>query len=230
VFNPKISYFWQIFKRFSEPLTMNFEKAKELVLPKLKKGLKPTLYYHNYQHTLDVCESVERLAEMENINGDERVMLQTAALFHDTGFLWEYVDNEKIACDFAKETLSDLEYSKNQIDVICQMILSTQIPQHPSNILDKILCDADLDYIGRSDFFITALRLHREWSENSKKKITFKEWYLKQQAFIIEHEYFTESARKIRNEKKKHNLSQVKELLNLLESTDRGDFGNFNSP
>jgi uncharacterized protein len=205
---------------------MKFEQVKELVLPKLKKGLKPTLYYHNYQHTLDVCESVDRLAKMENVNGEELTMLRTAAVFHDTGFLWQYEDNEKIACEFAKETLVDLDYNDPQIDTICRMILSTQIPQHPNTLLDKIICDADLDYIGRSDFFITALRLHREWSENSKKKITFKDWYLKQQSFIIEHEFFTESARKLRNEKKHHNLSQVKELLNLLESTVNESVGN----
>jgi uncharacterized protein len=198
---------------------MEFEKAKELVLSRLKKGLKPNLYYHNYQHTLDVCESVERLAKMENVQGDDFTLLRTAALYHDTGFLWVYEDNEKLACDYAKQTLADFNYTSQHIETVCRMILSTQIPQNPTHLMDKILCDADLDYIGRTDFFITALRLHREWSENNKKKITFKDWYLRQQSFIMHHEYFTDSAKKLRNEKKQHNLSQVKELLSLLETT-----------
>jgi len=208
---------------------MNFEKAKDHVFTLLKTGLKPSLYYHNFQHTIDVCAAVDRLAKLEGIDGDDLVLLRTAAVFHDVGFLWEYLDNEIIACDFARNTLVDFDYGNHQIDVICQMILSTQVPQKPKNILEMVLCDADLDYIGRGDFFITALRLHREWSENSKKKITFKEWYLKQQDFIAQHEFFTESAKKLRNEKKMHNLVQIRELLGLLEATNTGQLGKFSS-
>lgn len=208
-------------------VSMDFNSLKDLVLDKLKKELKPSLYYHNYQHTIDVCESVDRLAEMENIRGEELVLLQTAALFHDTGFIWRYDNNEELACQYARELLPKFNYSIDQTDYICSMIMATQIPQTPRDLMGMVLCDADLDYIGRGDFFITALRLHREWSENSNRKITFKDWYLKQQSFIIQHEYFTESAKTLRNEKKQHNLSQVKELLNLLDATSNESFGPF---
>ncbi len=198
---------------------MDYQKAKEFVLPKLEKELKPSLYYHNYQHTLDVCKSIEALAEYEGINGDDLIILRTAAVYHDTGFIWQYDNNEPIACEFAKETLPSFGYTKEQIDRVCDLILATQIPQNPQSKMSEILCDADLDYIGRDDFFITALRLHREWSENSTSKITFKDWYLKQLQFVQKHEYWTEAARKSRGDKKTHNLSQIKELLNLLEAT-----------
>lgn len=208
---------------------MYFEEIKELVLKKLKKELKPNLYYHNFQHTLDVCESVDRLAEMENIKGEELVLLQTAAVFHDTGFIWRYENNEELACKYARQILGDYNYSTQQIEHICSMIMSTQIPQQPQDLMGMILCDADLDYIGRGDFFITALRLHREWSENSNMKITFKDWYLKQQSFIIQHDFFTRSARELRNEKKEHNLAQVRELLQLLDATANDQLGSFSN-
>jgi predicted metal-dependent HD superfamily phosphohydrolase len=208
---------------------MNFNLIKDLVLTKLKKELKPNLYYHNFQHTLDVCESVNRLAELENIQGENLVLLKTAALFHDTGFIWRYDNNEELACNFARETLGNHGYSDDQTDLICDMIMATQIPQHPKELMAMVLCDADLDYIGRGDFFITALRLHREWSENSNMKITFKDWYLRQQKFILQHDFFTESARKLRNEKKAHNLTQVKELLNLLDATSHDPKNSFSN-
>jgi len=198
---------------------MNFNAVKDLVLKKLKKELKPNLYYHNFQHTIDVCESVDRLASMEKIKGDDLIILQTAAIMHDTGFIWRYESNEELACDFAIQTLGGYGYSEKSIEHICRIIMSTQIPQQPDDLMSMILCDADLDYIGRGDFFITALRLHREWSENSNMKITFKDWYLKQQSFIMQHEFFTTSAKLLRDNKKAHNLTQVKELLNLLEAT-----------
>lgn len=208
---------------------MHFEEIKELVLKKLKKELKPNLYYHNFQHTLDVCESVDRLAEMENIKGEELVLLQTAAVFHDTGFIWRYENNEELASKYARQILGDYNYSTDHIEHICKLIMSTQIPQQPEDLMGMILCDADLDYIGRGDFFITALRLHREWSENSNMKITFKDWYLKQQSFIIQHDFFTQSARELRNEKKEHNLAQVRELLNLLDATANDQLGAFSN-
>ncbi|MFW6223062.1 MAG: HD domain-containing protein [Bacteroidota bacterium] len=208
---------------------MQLDKVKELVLKKLKKELKPNLYYHNFQHTIDVCESVDRLAEMENIKGEDLILLQTAAVFHDTGFLWRYENNEELACKYARQILVDYDYSTAQSNHICKMIMATQIPQQPEDLMGMILCDADLDYIGRGDFFITALRLHREWSENSNMKITFKDWYLKQQSFIIHHDFFTPSARELRNEKKAHNLAQVKELLNLLDTTANEQLGSFSS-
>ena len=198
---------------------MELESLRKLVLNKLKKELNPNLYYHNYQHTLDVCESVNRLAEVEKVNGEERILLHTAALMHDTGFIWRYENNEELAGKYSREILPEFKYTSGQIEHITAMIMSTQIPQKPEDKLGMILCDADLDYIGRGDFFITALRLHREWSENSNQKITFRDWYVKQQNFILQHEYFTDGAKQLRNSTKQHNLSQVKELLNLLDST-----------
>jgi uncharacterized protein len=201
---------------------MDFEKAKSFVIPRLKKELKPSLYYHNFQHTLDVCQSAENLAMLEGVNGEDRVMLKTAALYHDTGFLWQYDNNEALACDFARETLPRFDYQERHISRICELIMATQIPQLPGSHLEMIMCDADLDYIGRQDFFITALRLHREWSENSQKKIPFKDWYQNQLRFVQEHEYFTQTANKLRNERKKINLLQIRELLNLLNTSING--------
>ncbi len=198
---------------------MDFPGAKEFVINKLEKELKPALYYHNFQHTLDVVNSVTTLATMEKVNGEDLMILRTAALYHDTGFLWQYNNNEAIASEFARITLPGFGYDRPSIEKVSKLILETKVPQHPTSLLSKILCDADLDYIGREDFFITALRLHREWSENSDRKITFKEWYLKQLQFVKHHHYFTLSARTLRNNRKKKNLSQIRELLNLLETS-----------
>lgn len=197
---------------------MNYHEAKDFVLIKLKKELKPTLYYHNYQHTIDVCEATENLAIMEGVDAESKLVLVTAALYHDTGFFWQYDHNEPLACEFARETLPRFEYTPSQIEEICQLIMATQMPHHPRNLLERIICDADLDYLGRSDFFITALRLHREWSENSNKKIPFKDWYLKQFDFVQHHAYFTASANKLRNERKSENLLQIQELLGLMKN------------
>ncbi|HSV87963.1 MAG TPA: HD domain-containing protein [Bacteroidales bacterium] len=201
---------------YSEIL-LNFEPVKEVVLNKLSKELKPSLYYHNLSHTVDVLCSIQILAVSEQVDEEEFAMIIAAALFHDTGFIWSYHDNEVYACRFAESELIRFGYTQEQIDRISGLIMATSMPQRPQNKLEMILCDADLDYLGREDFFFTALRLHREWSENSGKKIPFKDWYEKQRDFMKSHKYFTNSAQSLRNEKKLKNLSQVIELLDLMD-------------
>jgi HD superfamily phosphodiesterase len=160
---------------------------------------------------------------MEKVSNEDAELLITAALFHDTGFLWAYEKNEPIACRFANEVLPDFGYNPMQISAVCNLISSTAMPQKPKTLLEKIICDADLDYIGREDFFITALRLHREWSENSEHKTSFRDWYEKQRSFMESHVFFTNSARLLRNERKKKNLMQVNELLELIDNSTSSD-------
>ncbi len=206
---------------------MDFYQAKSIVVNTLKKDLNPLLHYHNHRHTLDVLDAVERLGVLEGIEQPELDIIRTAALFHDTGFLWAYEKNEKFACHFATEVLPSLGYTNNTIHVICELIMATEIPQKPdNNILAMVLCDADLDYLGRDDFFAVALNLHQEWQEFHQKTIDFMEWYNTQFDFLVDHHYFTDSARQLREDKKKQNLSQIKKLLSIIDDVGNTDISN----
>lgn len=199
---------------------MQFQKAKAYVLKRLEKELNPNLYYHGLHHTIDVCEAVERLAGLEKIKGNDLVLLKTAALYHDFGFVLKYKANEDGSAVLAQETLPQFGYSHKEIEIVSNCIIATQIPQRPKTILEKILCDADLDYIGRDDFFMVALKLHREWSEHGIQ-ITLKEWYLQQLDFVSKHQYWTNAAKTLRQQKKELHLYQIKELLVALEDHER---------
>lgn len=203
---------------------MDFQKAKSVVIGTLKKDLNPLLHYHNHRHTLDVLDAVERLCAIEEIGQPDLDIVRTAALFHDTGFLFEYDDNEKLACTYAHKVLPDLGYSNSRIMLICEAILATRIPQNPAgNKLSMILCDADLDYLGRDDFFTIALNLHQEWQAFHNKTIDFLEWYNTQFEFLVDHRYFTNAARNLREKKKHENLSQIKKLLSIVDEVGNAD-------
>lgn len=191
---------------------MDFKAAKEFILNKLKKELKPDLYYHCYNHTTDVYEASKKLAKMEQITEKELILLKTAALFHDSGFLMGYKNHEELSIQFVKERLPEFGYELSDIETICRMIQSTQLPQKPQNLLEKILCDADLDYLGRDDFFMIANKLLCEWNENGMNT-SLKKWYHIQVDFLKSNSYFTDSAIILRDEKKSKNLIQIQELL-----------------
>ena len=191
---------------------MDLAGAKEFVLNKLKKELKSDLFYHCYNHTIDVYESCMKLAKLENIKDEEMIYLETASLCHDTGFLTCYKDHEEGSVAFVKSTLPSFDYTNEEIEIISKMIKSTKLPQKPTTLLEKILCDADLDYLGRDDFFMIANKLLCEWNSNGMP-VTLKKWYHIQVDFLSNNDYFTQSAKMLRKKKKGENLLQILELL-----------------
>lgn len=162
---------------------MNFEAAKEYVFNKLNNDLDPELTYHSSAHTTDVINAVERLAQLEGVNGRDVILLKTAALFHDIGFINTYDGHEKASVKIAREILPDMGYSSEDINKIEGMIYSTEIPQSPTNHLEMILADADLDYLGRDDIFIIGQRLQYEWRKLGMIH-SLKEWHEKQLEFL----------------------------------------------
>lgn len=191
---------------------MNFEGAKKYIIERMKRGLAPNLYYHGLHHTLDVYAACERYAEMEGVNGIDRIILLTAALFHDAGFLIRYKENEMVSVDMVRRILPNYGYTKTEITLINQCILSTRVPQKPFDKISSILCDADLDYLGRDDFFIIGCNLRREWKEYGKE-VSIMDWYELQVNFLKNHHYFTRSANFLRSEKKLKHLYFLNNLL-----------------
>lgn len=191
---------------------MDFEVVKQRVLETLENELHEHLTYHCVEHTLDVMESAERLAKLEGINGHDLILIKTAALMHDLGFIEAYQGHENISMRLAAEMLPELGYSPDDIRKIQGMIKSTEIPQTPSNILEEIMADADLDYLGREDFLMIGQRLQYEWKMNGIIS-TLREWHTKQLAFLKAHHYFTDAAIKLREKKKNQNIEELEELL-----------------
>jgi len=192
---------------------MDFERVKEYMIQRLKRGLAPNLYYHGVHHTIDVMRAAEEIAEAENVKGLDKIILMTAALFHDVGFLIRYKENEDISVGMCWNILPRFNYTQSEIMMIAHIIMSTTIPQNPVNKLDSIMCDADLDYLGRDDFFIIGCNLRREWKEYGNV-LNVKEWYLQQIDFLSQHHYFTKTSTLRREEKKLRHLEYLSRLVN----------------
>ena len=190
---------------------MDFKGAKKYILERLEKGLSPSLYYHSVHHTIDVYEVSIKIAEIENLSQEEKIIINTAALYHDAGFLFEYHDNERLAVRLVKEVLPSFGYNKKQIKAISEVILSTKAQAIPSSLLQKIMSDADYDYLGRSDVGKIALTLYEELNLHGFK-FTIEEWNKMQIIFLNKHEYHTKSSLKMRRPNK---LAYYKYLKSL---------------
>src|SRR4051812_3723082 len=117
---------------------MEFEKVKKFILDKLKKELTKNLTYHSLGHIKDVYGAAENLAGLEKVSGEDLTLLLTAVLFHDSGFLISQKEHERLSCEIAEKHLPDFGYTPAQIVRIRGMIMATQIPQTPHNLLERI--------------------------------------------------------------------------------------------
>ena len=191
---------------------MQFGAAKKFILGKLKNELPKHLSYHSVEHVMDVFNSCKIIAEGEGVKGEDLKLLLTAALFHDSGFLKGPKEHEKASCIIAKKHLPTFDYTPEQIKKICGMIMATKVPQQPQNHLEQIICDADLDYLGRDDFFIIGNKLFAELSVYGILN-TEEEWNKLQVRFLEAHNFFTKTAIKTRKKRKDKHLKLVKSKL-----------------
>ncbi|MCX6251487.1 MAG: HD domain-containing protein [Bacteroidetes bacterium] len=192
---------------------MNFTEAKHFVLNRLRTELSPTLFYHCLAHTLDVCKVAQRIMKSEKTDPYTGLLIETAALFHDAGMIVQYKDHEMASVEIARATLPRFLYTPNEIDNISELIRVTTLPQRPKSFTEQIICDADLDYLGREDYLMSSFALKLEWEINGIRTCTLKEWLYQQIEFLEDHQFFTSSTIALRQEKKLKNLAEIKEIV-----------------
>jgi HD superfamily phosphodiesterase len=199
--------------------SINYYKAERHIMKLLEQKLFKGLHYHGVAHSKDVVGAAERIALSENVTDEGLFLLKSAATYHDAGFIEEYDNNEPIGARLAGEILPKYGYTEQHIQKIQKLIFVTKIPHNPTTHLEEIICDADLDYLGRDDFHEIADKLRLELKEHGKIE-TRKEWDEIQVSFLKMHKYFTKTAIKTRQKKKMQNLKEVEERLKKNNYTD----------
>lgn len=192
---------------------LKYKEAESWVFQKMINELDESLHYHDLKHTVDVIRAADRLCFMEHVSEHHKNLVRTAALFHDIGYCEQYLDNEDVAADIAGRALLKFNYDAADIKLIQGMIQATKIPHQPKNHLEEIICDADLDYLGRDDFHPISDNLKRELQQYEIIK-TDKEWDEVQVKFFELHRFFTPSAIQLRKSKKAEHLLHIRQRLN----------------
>ena len=180
-------------KQLDLPKRADWGKMHLFVRNMLTRLLAPHHTYHDLDHTEDVLRITRQLCKLEGIDPYHTFLLETAALFHDTGFTVASKEHEAQSCVLARTHLPTFGFDNASIDIICGMIMATRVPQNPDTYLESILCDADLDYLGRNDYETIANTLRQEW-ESGGNKIEDEAWRELQLKFLKNHHYFTRSA------------------------------------
>ncbi len=172
--------------------------------------------YHNLAHTKDVVESSIEICIGERIAPDDLELIQIAAWFHDIGYIEKTTGHEEISVIYATNFLYDEHYDSNKIEKIIYCIRATKVPQNPYNKFEQIICDADLNHLGRKSFFERNDLFRNEFEHYSNSKLTEREWICKTIEFLNQHHFFTNYALKNFQPQKEKNIRRLKGQLKKL--------------
>lgn len=191
---------------------VKFMDIQEELLDFMEQKLPDDLHYHSIKHTIDVITEVELIGWAEGVSEEDVLLLKLAALFHDAGHTISYKDHEHYGTIMAREKLTTFDFSKEQIDTVCRLIMATKMPPEPKDILEQIICDSDLDYLGRTDFIPVSNTLYLELKDRDLIG-TWEEWNKLQLKFIRKHQYYTNTAQNLREVHKKQQIERLEQLI-----------------
>ncbi len=188
------------------------EELIELVYKDLSNKLDSKYHYHNLHHTKRVINSAKQIGNHYNLSRDDWRDLLTACLLHDYGFIKSHIDHEEIGAQISKEILPGYYFSDDHIESVSSLILITKVEEKPSNLLESIIRDADLEYIGSGDFEKISEYLKKEWlkcgvvdNENQFYKIQYE--------FLLSHNFYTAYMQEKGRDQKIKNIKYAKIVM-----------------
>jgi predicted metal-dependent HD superfamily phosphohydrolase len=167
--------------------------------------------YHNFSHAKDVAAAAAKICRKENVGNYDSFIVMSAAIFHDAVFKVGAEDNEEKSGRVAEHLLYRAGYTRPERDMITQLILATKMPVAPKNLLERVLCDADLDNLARPDFMEKGSLLRKERGVEDNNN-----WYSCQLRFLKSHSYHTDYQRKSTRDGVEKNIARLEQLLEVV--------------
>ena len=186
------------------------QKAADFVSDLLENKLDKKFLYHNLKHTQRVVKSTQELIENHELTDVEKEQLLLAAWFHDTGYSEGVEEHEMNSCTIANSFLNSEAYPEERIKVISSMIMATKRYHEPSDLMQKILRDADASHFAQKSYWETTDFLKEELKQLGIANYSEKEWRNENiKMFRNEHEFYTDFAKENWEALKEKNLKQL---------------------
>ena len=175
-----------------------------------KENVPKKYVYHDLTHTQDVVRSSLQIGLAFRLPAADLENLQIAAWFHDSGYDQGPENHEERSADYAAHFLENYNYPPQTIEVIRGCIRATKIPQRPVNLLQQIICDADLSHLGEKSYWMRTARVRQELIITHNKLMTEEEWIDFELAFMLGQSYHTEIARNMFQKRKTKHIAQLR--------------------
>lgn len=193
-----------------EDLKETLKKVKEYALAFLTHHNRPLKVYHNVFHTYQVVEACIDMANFYRLTDNEKFIVLTAAWFHDIAYFKGAYEHEERGAAQMEEFLNKETVTNAIINVVKNCILATKLPQKPMNLLEEIICDADLFHLGSNDFEIRSELMREEMEGALGRKIKAKDWKEATLQLLEDHCYFTSYSKQLLSKQKDQNILKIK--------------------
>lgn len=188
--------------------------AKVYVTQQFEQRANPVLVYHNIAHTQQVVQAAEQIAAYYRLTDADQLVVLLAAWFHDLGYvLGVRADHEQAGANAAREFIGQQQLPESVAQAVEGCILATKIPQMPNNLLEQIVCDADLFHLGSKEFNKRNKLLRAEAELAGKQDISGLEWTVTTISFLEAHKYHTAYSQTLLKQQKEENLERLKAKL-----------------
>ena len=208
-------------------------KVKEFIGKTFREKGSSDSLYHNFTHTAEVAKAAEEIANAMGIDENDKEALLIASWFHDIGHTQCCEGHEDIGIEMATKFLKENNYPDEGIAKVVSLINATRMPRDPKNILEEIICDADLHHLGTSNFEVKGNLFKSEIEALNSCQISEADWLKNNLKFFNEHKFFTDYAKerfetqkninyiKIEKKLKKVNKKMEEEKLSGLEEKNK---------
>ena len=189
-----------------------YNKIRKTIINILEDKLSEDLRYHGIHHTLNALQTCDLYLRHLKVSKHEAQLLRLGILLHDIGFTESNEDHEYRGSLIARDLLAKFDFDPADIEIIVGLILSTKIPQKPKTLLEKLICDIDLDYLGLSDYYKISDDLFYELQKTTGLK-NKNDWIKIQVQFLEAHQFHTDFAIKNRQPEKEKRLEELRGQL-----------------
>ncbi|MBS1597933.1 MAG: HD domain-containing protein [Bacteroidetes bacterium] len=192
----------------NEIIKLVSQYVEKSLAEKLPQGYR----FHNFDHAVNIVNGINEIAEAMHITDHERHILLTAGWFHDIGYIWQIDNHETTGSAVARNFLIEKGVDEEDIAQVQACIIATKYPPNPTNVLEQIICDADLLHLGQKDFFAQTALLREEWSLTRQQNYSDEEWHALNLDFLENHHFHTKYCRKNYDDRKAKNIKEVSKL------------------
>jgi len=190
------------------------DKIKDFVHDFFREHGHEAYVYHDLHHTRDVVAAVRKITRFYDIKGADHFIVIAAAWFHDIGYFTDRAHHEEKGAEVAAKFLAAEHAGDEIIQKIRGCIMATKLPQHPLNLLEEIVCDADLFHFGTDDFSKRSKLLLEEYDNLHDNAMDKTVWRDKTIVMMEAHHYFTDYGLLYLAREKENNLRKLKEKAN----------------
>jgi predicted metal-dependent HD superfamily phosphohydrolase len=166
--------------------------VRDYVILFLTENLSSELTFHNISHTYEVVAAVREIIQENVLSEEDICALQVAAWFHDCGYAYRYRGHEEESKRIAQTFLENFNCNADFIHKVLKCIESTKYPQNPTSDIEKIICDADMFHLTRTNYSKYEKALRLEFEKYLGLIFTDEEWQMENTDFFRNHQYFTE--------------------------------------